>query len=69
VLGFLGRMIIGADPFGALFKTIPVRSEVMTLLESDDAAAALIECERMEQRHFDQVKYTNWPQWREFLSA
>jgi hypothetical protein len=53
----------------ALFTTIPVRADVTILLESDDVAAALIECERTEQQHFDPIKYTNSRQWSEFLPA
>jgi hypothetical protein len=53
---------------GPLFKTIPVRSEVTILLESDDVAAALFECERMERQHFDRMKYMNSPERREMRS-
>jgi hypothetical protein len=38
------------------------------LWESDDVAEALVECERIEQQHFDRIKYTNSPQWRKMLS-
>jgi hypothetical protein len=54
---------------GALFKTIPARSEVIVLLESDDVATTLIECEFMEQHSFDPIKHTNPPQWRDMLST
>jgi hypothetical protein len=53
----------------AWFKTMPDRSEVTILLESDDVAAALVECERMEQQHLDMIKHANSPQWKESLLA
>jgi hypothetical protein len=41
----------------------------MILLESDDATAALLECEGMERRHGNLVANVNcWP-WRDFLST
>jgi hypothetical protein len=44
------HFVQSAYALGALFKTIPDRSEVTLSLESDDGAASLVECEPMEQR-------------------
>jgi hypothetical protein len=52
---------------GELFKAVPVHSEVVVLLESDDVCAALPEGQDVERKNSDSAPYVTSPQWREIL--
>jgi hypothetical protein len=56
-----------ARALNGLFRTVPKYAEMRILSESNDALAALLECEDMERRQLDLVANVNCLQRREFF--